>query len=429
MDVPFAVARVAFDALRRDTWPTEFGRADLTEIEQAWPAWVRGRDAATRARLDDGEADSVVHLLLFGSSFTARPRPTPRIVAALATNPAQAVAALGGRLDDFIAAVRTPRGNTRMDLVRAVLARANVGVEDPVSLRHYLERRLATIGQSGADRLATLATPGTGAVFAARGLSTDTTLAVDYGVERALGQITGTGLVATNSVRRIAIVGPGLDFVDKQSGYDFYPEQTIQPFALLDSLRRTGLAHEAGVRVLTFDLSARVNAHLERARERARTGTPYRVVLPRSLERPVPGDFVTFWTRFGDRVGAPATPPAVPPGAGRVAVRAVDVAADVVLAVEPRDLNVVLQRPANEPAVDLVIATNVLLYYGVFEQALALNNIASLLRPGGLLLTNTQLVEIPGVPMTLAGSTDVVYASLPGLGDVGDRLFWYRRTP
>jgi hypothetical protein len=252
---------------------------------------------------------------------------------------------------------------------------------------------------------------------------------VDYGVERALGQLGAAGLVATNSVQRVAIVGPGLDFVDKQSGYDFYPEQTIQPFALLDSLRRTGLAHEAGVRVLTFDLSARVNVHLGRARERARTGAPYRIVLPRSLERTAPPDFVAFWTRFGDRVGMRATPPAVPPGAGRVAVRAVDVAAEVVIAVEPRDLNVVLQRPVDEPAVDLVIATNVLLYYGVFEQALALNNIASLLRPGGLLLTNTPLVEIPGVPMTSAGYTDAVYASLPGLGDVGDRLLWYRRTP
>jgi hypothetical protein len=29
--------------------------------------------------------------------------------------------------------------------------------------------------------------------------------------------------------------------------------------------------------------------------------------------------------------------------------------------------------------------------------------------------------------MTLAGQTDVVYARLPGIGDAGDRVFWYVR--
>ncbi|HYT64874.1 MAG TPA: hypothetical protein VEL51_00540 [Vicinamibacterales bacterium] len=30
----------------------------------------------------------------------------------------------------------------------------------------------------------------------------------------------------------VAIIGPGLDFSDKAKGYDVYPPQTIQPFAL-----------------------------------------------------------------------------------------------------------------------------------------------------------------------------------------------------
>ena len=47
--------------------------------------------------------------------------------------------------------------------------------------------------------------------------------------------------LAAGSVRRVALIGPGLDFTDKAEGYDFYPPQTIQPFALLDSLVRLGL--------------------------------------------------------------------------------------------------------------------------------------------------------------------------------------------
>jgi hypothetical protein len=36
------------------------------------------------------------------------------------------------------------------------------------------------------------------------------------------------------------VIGPGLDVADKQDGFDFYPQQTLQPFALVDSLRRLG---------------------------------------------------------------------------------------------------------------------------------------------------------------------------------------------
>jgi len=36
------------------------------------------------------------------------------------------------------------------------------------------------------------------------------------------------GAFAAGSVRRVGIIGPGLDFTDKQEGYDFYPAQTVQ---------------------------------------------------------------------------------------------------------------------------------------------------------------------------------------------------------
>ena len=73
------------------------------------------------------------------------------------------------------------------------------------------------------------------------------------------------------------------------------------------------------------------------------------------------------------------------------------------------------------------IATNILLYYDVFEQSLAAANIARMLRPGGFLLTNNRIFEVPSVPLTGTGFTDVIYISLPGVGDAGDRIIWYER--
>jgi chemotaxis methyl-accepting protein methylase len=64
---------------------------------------------------------------------------------------------------------------------------------------------------------------------------------------------------------------------------------------------------------------------------------------------------------------------------------------EVTLSITPRDLNIVLERLgplAKDDLFDLIVATNVLVYYDAFEQALALANISAMLRPGGVFLTN-----------------------------------------
>jgi hypothetical protein len=227
------------------------------------------------------------------------------------------------------------------------------------------------------------------------------------------------------TVRRVAIVGPGLDVIDKQNGYDFYPQQTIQPFAVIDSLRRVDLAAAAGVQVTAFDLSPRVLQHIEAARGRARMQGAYTIVLAKNLERPPVEQLASYWERFGNWIAEPAKPPPAPPGAGKVEVRSVAVRPASVLAVGGEDLDVVLQRPVAAEPFDLVIATNVLLYYDVFEQSLAMANVAAMLRPGGILLTNTRLIELPDSPLGAIGYTDAIYTSLPGVGESGDRMMWY----
>ena len=74
-----------------------------------------------------------------------------------------------------------------------------------------------------------------------------------------------------------------------------------------------------------------------------------------------------------------------------------------------------------------MIATNILLYYDLFEQSLAVANIASMLRPGGLFLTNTRLVELPRSPIRSVGYTDSVYTTGPRGDETGDRIWRYER--
>jgi SAM-dependent methyltransferase len=101
-----------------------------------------------------------------------------------------------------------------------------------------------------------------------------------------------------------------------------------------------------------------------------------------------------------------------------------------VLSIRPRDINIVVQRIeplADAERFDLIVATNILIYYDVFEQSLAVANIAAMLRPGGFLLSNDRIFELPGGPVASVGRTDATYMEGPGSGPRGDRIEWYQR--
>jgi hypothetical protein len=109
----------------------------------------------------------------------------------------------------------------------------------------------------------------------------------------------------------------------------------------------------------TLDLSPRVNGRLQAARANARAQA----------------------SAFGSRIGEGTTLPLSTPDG--VDLRATRIRPDVVSALDVRDVNIVLERLAplaDEDRFDLIVATNILVYYSVFEQSLALANVASMLR-------------------------------------------------
>src|SRR4030095_3319659 len=73
-------------------------------------------------------------------------------------------------------------------------------------------------------------------LFRDRGLSLDTSILPTFAIDQALETMKSDGLLRPHSIRRGAVIGPGLDFADKNSGFDFYPVQTLQPFTTIDSL-------------------------------------------------------------------------------------------------------------------------------------------------------------------------------------------------
>ncbi len=357
--VTWGDAKPVLDAFH-DQLPGELKGKRAAELKAAWPGWVVRGNAEIRARLAHGDEDSIVNFWLYGTSFTTRPRVTGGDVAKL--GPAGAAELLPGRLNDLLAGAAAPGGNDRLRFVREVIARHGMNLATAaghdqawdymIDLREraiadnerYLQagRSAQQIGDDGA-RQSAFAT-----LLRDRGLSSDTRIDIDFSLDRALDTLAAKGTLAPRSIRRIAIVGPGLDFTDKAEGYDFYPLQTIQPFAVLDSVTRLGLAGTTGLQMATFDLSQRVNQHIEAACSRAQAGAAYVLQLPLDRDTPVrewTPDVVAYWQSFGAKIGG-EIPALTPPAGANVRVRAVRVRRDVMLSITPRDLNIVLERLA-----------------------------------------------------------------------------------
>jgi len=397
-----------------------------------WPAWVAKRNAEIRARLAQGDEDSVVNLWLYGTSFTKWPRVTDREAAQLASSE-KVQDLLLARLDDFVAAIAKPGTNERLQFARDLVTRKGIDLTTETGREkakaYLVEIRERVIAENERYRRAAASPSEYSTLFRDRGLSSDTRLTASFAIDKALEALAASGWAARGGVKRVAIVGPGLDFTDKAEGYDFYPLQTIQPFAVIDSLARLELTAPADLKLTTLDLSPRVNRHILAARKRASLGSAYVIQLPLARDQPLHQwhpDLVAYWQRFGSMIGrsVPATP--APAIVGDVRVRAVAVRPSIVKAVTPEDVDIVLERldplPDSE-RFDLIVATNILVYYDAFEQSLALANISKMLKPGGVFLTNYAVT--PMAPMeTAASSTTAVFFDRQ---QNGDTVFAYRK--
>lgn len=444
-------ARPIIEALE-EALPTELRTKPTFELQSAWPAWVARHDAEIRARLAQGDEDSLANFLLFGTSFTKQPRITAqqltqlgerkKIPAAVGLKELNVGLALQTRADDLLRSLQKPGSNDRLLFARQVLGdrkgyplstgagRAQARefllgsvvrlLSEHAAYARALEqaRLLGNASEEFAER---------SQLYRNRGLSSDTSLLPNFAIEESLKAMQARGLLTAGSVRRVAVVGPGLDFTDKQEGYDFYPQQSIQPFAIIDTLLRLGLSKSHDLQVSTFDLSPRVNHHLVGAVQRARRGLPYVLQLPRDPRAEWNSQALQYWRRFGDQIGKDAVPGPVPPGTGDLNVRAVRIAPSVVLRLSAMDLNIVLQRLDLAPSkrFDLIIGTNIFVYYDVFEQSLAMANVERMLRPGGFLLSNNAMLELPSSRLHSDGYLTVVYSARP---NDGDHIVWYQHV-
>jgi len=436
---------ISFEAARPvvaafvDSLPAELKPASSLNAAK-WSAWVQKADGEVRDRLNTGEEDTLTNLLRFGVTFTKEYRIDDDYLARYGSS-SLVDSFAENRANDLIRALSKPDTWTQnssegMERMRTFLAKKGFSLKTPEHrkrVKKYLLDNLARM-RDDVQRYRAPADEATRAqLFKNRGISLDTNLWPDYLLDQHFRNMVRQGLLKPGSVQKIAIVGPGLDFANKEKGNDFYPPQTIQPFAVMDSLIRLGLATNA-IEVYTIDISSEVNYHVAGARKNAIAGHAYTVQLPwntaaRHTEE-YRKSFVEYWQKLGDQIGDSAAPIQAPdtvPGAARdMQTRAVKIRPSVVKRIHALDMNIVYQREqlASQQGFDLIIGTNIFIYYDAFEQSLARANIAAMLKPGGFLLSNDKFPDT--VPSGLAKSVDttLLVARQP---DRTDTMFCYRK--
>lgn len=414
------------------------GAVDVEPLrsETLWSSWVQTHVNLTKDRVSRGEDDTILNWLMFGTSFSAHP-PVSVESFGKATGTQSRQRLFDARVKDFLDALAAPGQDGRRRAALAWLGARGfrIGTEGERRLvaqhlshefdrvvREWIAYRQQMDRASRAGGIESVLDAAS-RFFRDRGLSTDTSVLPGFAIEEALRSLKSQQLLRERSVRRVAVIGPGFDFADKWGGYDFYPPQSIQPFVLIDSLRRLGLADpDSTLDVTCLDVSPQVHEHLQAAVALAGQSRPYTLTLPLATRTAWKADFVEYWRGAGTFVGSEAAGQPVPAGQG-VAVRTIAVRPEVVSLVTPTRIDIVVEQWRGSPF-DLVIATNVFPYYGAFEQALALANIDAMLAPGGGLLSNSLLPEVATLRTRLVSSRRVEYSA-----DDWDAVLWYQRAP
>lgn len=398
----------------------------------AWDAWIRARDAEVRGRIDRGIEDSISNLILYGTSFTSLPRVES--VERATSESGELTPATVARIHALVMALPSAGKNERVRFIRDFLARQEIARNSEEkyfaeNLRRFIAEQAAY--QKKLQDAAAAADPSAvylarGTLFETRGLSVDTSLLPNFALEETLRAMVRKGVLAPGSMRRIAVIGPGLDFTDKRDGYDFYPLQTLQPFAVLETVARLDLGKAEDLQVVCLDLNSAVIAHVQKLAERGRAGQTYNLQLPRDPKAEWSPEAISYWKQFGEFLGSPTKPLPVPATLSGIVARAVAARPQYAAQMKAYDANIVAQTLDFQPGegFDLMVATNVLVYYDRFQQALAMANIARMLNRGGVFLANNVLPAQHTGDLEYLGRRTTAFT--PG-GAYGDDVVVYRR--
>jgi hypothetical protein len=398
-------------------------------------------------RLREGDLDHLVFYLLQSRSFTTLPPIDPALSAKALVDGLGPVErgeflktslvaderiprSAAARMTALLRALDSPSADARLTYFRRLVSetfpepsqrRAGLAREYLRAMRFVYEKEfIAQRSPRAAEAVADL--------YRTRGLSTDT--AVEAGYLVRLGLEVVRSLEPERRIRRVLIVGPGLDLAPRTGFLETAAPQSYQPWAVADALLALKLSTPGELEIVAADINPRVVAHLRDIPKAPQTLTLVSEIRDSETVVLTP-DYREYFARLGLAAGSavPVSPPAnLPPGH---LLKAVNIAPAVAKTLRAEQADIVTER-FEGAAFDLVVATNILPYFDDVALMLAVSNVAAMLAPGGTFLHNEVrplLQEIaPVVRLPFVQSRQVAIASVKGAPPLADSVFLHRRS-
>lgn len=385
----------------------------------AFPSYVdRVRQANTR-RVREGDFDHLVFYLLQSTRLTPLSPIEPALSAKalvdsldarekvtflktsqapIARIPMSAQSRVAALLRALDSSARDPRLAYFRELVNVTFPRRRE--REVALLREYLRVMRFVYEKEFVAQRSAHAAEAVAELYRTRGLSTDTAVEAGYLVHMGLGVL--KSLEPDRRVRRVLIVGPGLDLAPRTALREAGPPESYQPWAVIDALLALGLSSADDLDVVAADINPRVVKHLQRSQDEPPTLTLVSEIQD-SETVTLSKEYRDYFARLGRAIGeveaeaaaidgtkGPSTRLRAGPSTGlragplRKTVRVRPAAARRLRA---QTLDVVTER-LEGPPFDLVVATNILPYFDDAELLLAMTNIAGMLAPAGVFLHN-----------------------------------------
>jgi hypothetical protein len=409
----------------------------------SFASFVENTHTSSLRRVREGDLDHLVFYALQSTHFTTLPSIEPALSAKALVGSLSAALrdeflksgadvdppippAVRARVAALLRALDAPAGDARLtyfqSLVEATFpdrqTREARLLAEYLRAMRFLYQKEFVAQQAGADAVAEL--------YRTRGISTDTAVEAGYVVYNGLGIV--RALDPERRIRRVLIVGPGLDLAPRTAFLEAGPPESYQPWAVIDALLALGLSRADDLQVVGADINPRVVQHLARSR----AAPPVLTLVSEIGESDtitLSTDYREYFAQLGGAIGTVSPAPAPEGVLSNRLRKTVHVGPKAASALSAATLDIVTGR-LDVTGFDLIIATNILPYFDDVQLMLAIGNIRGMLAPGGLFLHNEArpvLGEIAdALGLRFEQSRHVVIASVRGAAPLFDSVWLHR---
>lgn len=363
-----------------------------------FPDYLSDVETETGRRLAEGEREHLVYYALQSSHFTRRARIEPAVSArrfvealppaerrrfledAAYLPPGGWPAAERARVADALTALAENTADARLSSLRQLRSAGGLPSVDGLYADYVRVARFLYKKEFGSDGNA----GDVARLYQSRPHSSDTQIDAGFGVYLGLGVV--HALAPAQPIRRILIVGPGLDVAPRTDLIDAVGPQMYQPFAVADALIALSMTTAGDLRIHSVDVNPRIVAFAQDLTRAPVTLHLFTGVVE-TKEHPFSVDYREYVHTLGRAIGVVVKGPATLASDARYQ-HSIAVRPEIARALTAERLNVVTERLIDGTGFDLAVITNVLTYFDDRQLALALSNIGAMLRPEGYLLHN-----------------------------------------